>query len=78
MRVALEHPQPEVDEALGAALLGRVENVRDVADPKVDTNEKRRANHDELYAICQEIFLGYDAEPLIQMLVTKGLPAARD
>ena len=46
------------------------------ADPKYDTNEKRRANHDELHAICQEIFRGYDAAPLVEMLVTKGLPAA--
>ncbi len=46
------------------------------AEPKFDTNEKRRENHDELYAICQEIFLGHDAEPLIEMLVHGGLPAA--
>jgi len=46
------------------------------ADEKFDTNEKRRASHDELYATCQEIFLGYDAAPLIEMLVTAGLPAA--
>lgn len=46
------------------------------AAAKFDTNEKRRANHDELYAICQDIFRGYDAKPLIEMLVTRGLPAA--
>ena len=46
------------------------------AEMKFYSNEKRRENHDELYAICQEVFLGYDAEPLIEMLVTAGLPAA--
>jgi len=46
------------------------------SEPKFDTNEKRRQNHDELYAICQEIFLGYDSDPLIEMLVNAGLPAA--
>ncbi len=46
------------------------------AESKFDTNEKRREHHDELYATCQEIFLGYNAEPLIEMLVTAGLPAA--
>ncbi len=46
------------------------------ADTKYDSNEKRRASHDELYAACQEIFLGYDSAPLIEMLVMAGLPAA--
>jgi crotonobetainyl-CoA:carnitine CoA-transferase CaiB-like acyl-CoA transferase len=46
------------------------------ADPRFDSNEKRRAAHDELHATCQEIFLGYDSAPLIEMLVMAGLPAA--
>lgn len=47
-----------------------------LASPKFDTNEKRRAAHDELYPICQEIFLKYDREPLLDMLLKAGLPVA--
>ena len=46
------------------------------ANPKFDTNEKRRAEHDELHATLQEIFLGHDMAPLAELLVEAGLPAA--
>ena len=46
------------------------------ADSRFDSNENRRASHDDLYAICQKIFLGYDSAPLVEMLVMAGLPAA--
>ncbi len=45
-------------------------------NPTYDSNEKRRAAHDTLYAACQEIFLGHDLTPLVEMLVNAGLPAA--
>jgi len=46
------------------------------ADTRYDSNEKRRAEHDELYATLQQIFSGYECTPLIDILVEIGLPAA--
>ena len=46
------------------------------ADERFNTNEKRRAEHDDLYAAIQSIFDDHDCEPLIDKLVEAGLPAA--
>ncbi len=43
---------------------------------KFDTNEKRRANHNELYEVLQEIFIKFDYDELLSMLVNNSIPAA--
>ncbi len=46
------------------------------ADDRFNTNENRRAEHDELYAAIQRIFDDHACELLIDKLVEAGLPAA--
>lgn len=43
---------------------------------KFETNEKRRENHDELYEILQGIFIGFNYDNLLAMLVEHAIPAA--
>ena len=46
------------------------------AEERFDTNEKRRVEHDELHATIQKMFDGSACDPLIEMLIEAGLPAA--